>query len=338
MDNKAERPNEKVEGLLRRWGAREAEQQSEAGSPPIREPRPVRSWGALRRWGTLAAAVILVAVLLVQVLVPQLQYAREEASIPPARLERSVWMLELTEELEAARTALAQSEEQLAQQKQNFEEQIGQLKKTFEADKAELLAKVQEQTTALAAIAAEKQALESSVVAKAKEHETEIAYLAAELIAAREEIAGVRQSQEEAVLAQRKAQEDLKALQDQQTTMLAMMQRTYRASSAVNGQGYRVRQEAARQNRLINRGMKLRDTAPDQKSQRLFDTLEVVLTRLEMLDVEASSDRSSFARLLRETDLLAQINAILRDWDEPSAARTWLIETKVLLMGAEDAS
>ena len=88
---------------------------------------------------------------------------------------------------------------------------------------------------------------------------------------------------------------------------------------------------------IIKRGVSLRQSAPDRKSQRLFDTLEVVLTRLDMLDVQSASDRRSFAKLLRATNLAGQINEILTDWEEPSPARSWLIETQILLMGAEHA-
>ncbi len=140
------------------------------------------------------------------------------------------------------------------------------------------------------------------------------------------------------MLAQRETQDKLKAVQDQQTAILALFQRTYLASTATNGQGLQARQEAARQGQLIDRGILLRDAVQTQRSQRLFDTLEVVLTRLEMLDVQNNSERRSFARLLRTMDLMGQINEILTDWQEPSAARAWLIETQVLLMGAENAS
>ena len=342
MNDQTDKQNDRVEHLLRRWGAQEASEQSRVPPLQFEVPARVGSWAVVWRWSPLLAASTLLAVAVVLFIErPSGQQSSADAGLQ-ARLT------ELAKDLKASRTALAETKQQLSAEKQRSEEQIAQLSQTFEADKRKLLAEAQKQTTALEVMAAEKEALRNRMTVNHQEHEKQIAQLTEGLTEARQQLeklrdefavetAQLRQTQEEAVLAQREAQEKLKAVQDQQTAILALFQRTYLASATANGQGLRARQEAIRQSGLVDRGILLRDTVQSWRSQRLFDTLEVVLTRLQMLDVQSDTERRSFARLLRSMDLVGQINEILTDWEEPSAARAWLIETQVLLMGAEHA-
>ena len=338
MNDQTDKQNDQVEHLLRRWGAQEVSEQSRVPPLQFEVPARVGSWAVVWRWSPLLAASTLLAVAVVLFIErPSGQQSSADAGLQ-ARLT------ELAKDLKASRTALAETKQQLSADKQRSEEQIAQLRQSNQ----NLLAEAQKQTATLKLMATEKEALWNRMIVNRKEHEKQIAQLTKGLTEARQQLeklrdefavetAQLRQTQEEAVLAQREAQEKLKAVQDQQTAILALFQRTYLASATANGQGLRVRQEAIRQSGLVDRGILLRDTVQSWRSQRLFDTLEVVLTRLQMLDVQSDTERRSFARLLRSMDLVGQINEILTDWEEPSAARAWLIETQVLLMGAEHA-
>ncbi len=338
MNDQADKQNDQVEPLLRRWGAQEASEQSEVPSMQFRIPARIGPWAMAWRWSPLLAASILLAVAI------GLFIGRPNQQNISADAGLEVRLTELANDLEASRDALAEARRQLSAQTKQSEEQIAQLSQSNQ----KLLAEAQKQTAALKLAATEKEALRNRMAVNHKEHEKQIAQLTEGLTEARQQLETLReefavenallsQRQGEAVLAQREAQEKLKAVQGRQTEILALFQRTYLASAPVSGKGLQVRQEASRRGQLINRGILLREAVQTQRSQRLFDTLEVVLTRLEMLDVQSNSERRSFARLLRTTDLMGQINEILVDWEEPSAARAWLIETQVLLMGAEHA-
>ena len=331
MNDQGDQEHDQLEHLLRRWGAQEASRQSDVPLLPFQTPARLGPWAMLRRWSPLIAASIILAVaaaLFIQ------RPARQKTN-PDAVLQAR--LTELTHDLEISRAALAETKRQLAVQKHQSEDQIVQLRQAIEVDKQMLLAEAQKQTTALDAMAAEKELLEkqtSQLTTDFSATQLQLEKLRAEFTA---ETTQLRQAHEEAVSAQGKAQGQLKAFQDQQREILALFQRTYLATADADGRGLLVRRDAARRERFIDRGILLRDTVRSRKSQRLFDTLEVVLTRLEMLDVQDKTQLRSFAQLLRSLDMVSRINETLMEWEEPSDARAWLIEIQLLLTGAENA-
>jgi hypothetical protein len=261
--------DERLEQLLRRWGAEEAARRQSAVAAPFSDrPPEARPW-PLRRWLPLAAAFAFLAVG-AGLYVASTWFGHAEPSpAAPGAGEAT----EVREQLDRALADLAEARRLLEDQKQ-----------------------------ALAA-----------------------------------ETARLRQSSDTALAAQREAESKLAALEARQTATMGLLQQVHLAAATPGEGGIRALQAAARDNHLLSRGTELRTRIPNQAVRRLFDTQEALLTQLDLLDPNNQGERESFARLVRSKDLGPQIDEALRAGAADPAVTQWLIETQLVLSGAERA-
>jgi len=261
--------DERLEHLLRRWGAEEAARRQSAGAAPFSERPPDARPSPLRRWLPVAAAFAFLAV---------------GAGLYLA----STWFGH------AAPSPAAPGAGEVTEIRQQLDRAL--------ADLAEARRLLEVQKQALAA-----------------------------------EVARLRQSSDTALAAQRDAEKKLAALEARQTATMGLLQQVHLAAATPGEGGLRTLQVAARDNRLLSRGAELRTRIPNQAVRRLFDTQEALLTQLDLLDPNNQGERESFARLVRSKDLGPQIDEALRASGADPAVTQWLIETQLVLSGAERA-
>jgi Skp family chaperone for outer membrane proteins len=102
------------------------------------------------------------------------------------------------------------------------------------------------------------------------------------------------------------------------------------APSAARQSGIVAIQQAARQARLLRRGTALKATITDPDARRILDRLEVLLTRLDLLDPRNGFEVDGFREALRQADVAGRVAEVLQVNLDP-AARAWMIETRTLL-------
>jgi len=88
---------------------------------------------------------------------------------------------------------------------------------------------------------------------------------------------------------------------------------------------------AVRKHRLLERCAEVRGQVRSPESRRLFDKLEVVLTRLDILAPDDAAGVRSFTSLLPRLNLTGQIDKALSTAHEQPAVRMWLAETRLVL-------
>lgn len=99
------------------------------------------------------------------------------------------------------------------------------------------------------------------------------------------------------------------------------------------------RQRAARQNRLIARFAAVRQAITDAQTTRLVEMLEVWLTRLDQVDSGNDSQARRFARQLADERLAARIEQALATFAaaQPAVVRHWLLECELVFAGLDAA-
>jgi hypothetical protein len=74
----------------------------------------------------------------------------------------------------------------------------------------------------------------------------------------------------------------------------------------------------------------------DEAVGRLLATLDVVLTRLELLDAADPQAARAFASLVRRTEAVERLDAALAAEGLPVALRAWLVKARLVLTGVSD--
>ena len=97
------------------------------------------------------------------------------------------------------------------------------------------------------------------------------------------------------------------------------------------------RQSAARKADMLVRCARLRRDVHDPDTARLIERLEVLLTRLELLDPNDPHAVRAFAIMVRADRLAKQIEAALAGEGLSRELRDWLAEARTILTGAERA-
>ncbi len=351
--------NEKLEPLLRQWGGDEASRTADV--PPAPAP-PGRAGGALTpvlRWAPLAAAAVLL-VAAAWLYVESLRNARlpgpapiiEEIPIVATRPDQEQ-IDRLKNQAAELRRQLAESETRLAALAK-LPEKLKALEELRESDRVLHLAEVKklnvglEATTKarddlggkvaaaeqrIAALEKEKQALQPAgdELAKVK---TQLSDLQKRLAAATEELARSRKEHDAAIAAAKEANRQADRWNTRQQELILAFQQTYLASAAPGSEGLAARKTAARAREVVGRIPEILPDVRSDSTRQLIHRLEVVLIRLELLDTARVGAENTFLKLLAAGDFPKQIDEALQSGGEPQRVRTWLLEAKLILMGA----
>ena len=360
MNDKPENTDRRLEAMLRSWGAEEAARRElpAARQREVHQP-PARTVWSPWRW-VAAAAVLITAVAAAVVVTAHVVRARAQGQLAAiAELNRR----QLQEDLRRARDELAKLRERLDGQDQRLSELTGRLR-----DEQATTAKLREELAAQKKLAlsasAEKDRLTGEVdrlgkelarqrqaaaeAAKAlasarqqgRELKDQLAALRKRVAAANAELTRLGRTYQQALAEKRKLENDLAALKARQSAMesrhsapMASLQRNYLAQ--VGGADWAGRQAAARKAQMLLRCARLRPQVHDPAAAQLFDRLEVLLTRLELLDPRDTHAVQAFAATVKADRLARQIDAVLAGEDLSDEVRAWLAEARMILTGAE---
>ncbi|MBN2581911.1 MAG: hypothetical protein JXL80_02510 [Planctomycetes bacterium] len=346
-------PQDRVEGLLRQWGAEEAARQAAGDGLPSRVAAavPGRRTGGMSllvRWAPLAAAAALVIIAgglfvatygvrtdrasvpslhAVETDVPRLMIRELESRLADteAALQQSQKKLatatELLAEAKAARTATpltmegGAADSNLGKQRRQYDGPLG--------DDGRRLEETREQASQLAEVRGELEKIRHEFAA---------------------ETSRLRSLYEETVAANGRLETELGTMKARQAAVLDHLRRGPLAAAAAQNWSYAPpvdglwRGEAARDvGDLLQRGTALREKAVGEPVRLLFDRIEVVLTRLSLLDARDAAAGESFAALVRRSGLDEEIGKVLNAADQPADVQAWLLEVQLVLMGARHA-
>ena len=390
------RPDERLEHLLRRWGADEVVSGADVSGLPA-PPLPAVRSGWLWRWMPLAASMVLVAGA-ASIFFASHESSYDAAPAPRASLAEGGQIETLRAEAEQLRTDLAVAKKQLAAMEDNPSEtaklraELAKAKKQLEKSEAELadvtirlygkenfgkngqnVAALQADLRKARSTLAQQRAwfkLEIARMSRAKSipavemekiiatrvnkalkeldrdwnrHQKKMAELKKQLAAEssahshnrrafdfglaqmRTQLAAVRESRDKMATL-------LDTWQDAERNHRAWSRRVYLSAAAPGKQGYAARQHAARKRRLLERCAELRTKLSGTEQGDTLDKIEVLLTRLDLLDVhdEAAGDR--FWALVKRAPLTVGWGSILK---VPEPARSefgeWLLEAGLVL-------
>ncbi len=339
MDERAGEHNDRVEGLLRGWGAAEAAENAAAKAGPA--PTMVRTRVGWRAWvPTMAAAALLAAAVGLtalgvfrggdeprpagganaDALATQLGAAREELAEVRRQLARAEAAAE--DRREAFNAEVRRLERELAEQKAAMEAEA-------DPELAELRQTVAEQRGAIERLAADLRVARQ----EADEHRTALADAGAEAERLRARLA------EQSASIDRLAAEtaavagelrDLQAVGRRYADLAKAMEHVYLAASVPHDAGLGTVKAAARRARLAPRAAAVRDRATGAAG-RVVDAVEVVLTRLDLLDTRDPGEVQSFASLVRRGRVIERIEAALASGEVGPEVRAWLLEARLLL-------
>jgi len=366
MDEPHDTSDDRLEPLLRRWGAEEAARSAKAPAAPVMPGRTApRALGVLLRWAPLAAAAVLLVIsgklyldarsaasgaggpniedVPVAIVPPTtMPDARELRRLEGENADLRKRLAELTgggPGLREVREKLTKLEAELADERRLRAADVRELTATAEArdrEKRELADKLQAADGRIAALEEEKKVLQPAADELPKARR-KLADVQKRLLAAVDEIERNRKQHSEAIAEAAEMRRRSQLLRLRHAEIVAAFQRTYLGSVAPGQQGLRARKVAARARRMIDRCTALTAEAPDASARQLLGKLEVVLTRLELLDPERLGAREAFAKLVARGDLARQIDAALEAGDGSQDLRSWLFEAKLILMGAGNA-
>ncbi len=350
MTEQREQTDEKMDRLLRKWGAEEAVRQARVDY--LRRPTPRRAVPApsVWQWLPLAASLVLIGGAGVLLLVTQ-----PAASSSAAEVER---LREALESAERKWKTAAEAFSELRAERERLADIAADSQKLLAAAQAELRAKASEaadQAGRLAAAAEQVREMtralsEADAALKAareqlnlrEQETTELRRAAESARAAQEEISRLRaqiaqqkEGIDAALLDKKILANRVSALQAERDTMRTMLRRFYIAA-VVGATGLSARQAAARHHRLLERFGELRGAIRSAEVRKLADQVEIALTRLALLDPARPSDVDGVASFVEQASLCIRIDDVLAAAEESAAVRSWLLEAQLVLTGGEE--
>ena len=342
MNEMPDSTEQKLEALLRQWGADEAGRQANAHLARARPPG--RPWGGVvLRWAPAAAAAVLLLAAGAVVLV---SHGDREADSEPARARLNVQDADVITEadrleakLDDLKAALLRADGQRVIAMKAHQDEVRALLKNAERDKgrletslravtdtlkkAELTLKAQEK--ALAAVTAERDRARGDLEASSK--------VAGRLKGRIDQLA---RRQAEMKTEYDAAARALAAAKRQNELIRAQFQRLYLAAGAPGQTGLAARQTTVRRMRLIERGAALRRQCGDEGVKALLDRIDVALTRLDILETGNPAAVSRFTAAVGASALAVRIDeALAMDTRQPGL-KAWLAETRMILAGADN--
>jgi hypothetical protein len=127
------------------------------------------------------------------------------------------------------------------------------------------------------------------------------------------------------------ARRALGELRGRHVALEAAFRRSYFAVAAPDQESWASAQAAVGAARLLPRLAELQPSA-DTETASLLNSLEVLLTRLELIDVGDPAETAAFAGLVRSSGALWRIDEVLQA-DPTPRLRALLLETKLILTG-----
>ncbi|MEI7835272.1 MAG: hypothetical protein WCK05_02550 [Planctomycetota bacterium] len=357
MSDERENTNERLEGLLRRWGAQEAAGRSAPGAfvPGWRGGmRPTGGW--LWRWApAMAAAVMLVAAVGVYVMsgekVREVSVARPAVPVPPVPSDAGE-IAKLKAELAQAKTAGQQSARELGAKGKALAEaavaaeggkgQLVEAAKRLEEAKAALedsRRKAEALQLRLAAAETEKAKVDEQLKGAQAAGEAQAVRLKKVQQALTEETAQLRQMHADAVAGESKAKTELQRGRASQAIVLAAARKAYVESVGGQRAGagrVEVMQAVARARRMLSRKP---DAAELPRAGKLSDAVGVLdglFTRLDLVDANNPAECRKFMDLLRDKHVSEQVEQALAITDSDTI-RGWLVEASLILGGGDNA-
>jgi hypothetical protein len=154
--------------------------------------------------------------------------------------------------------------------------------------------------------------------------------------AATSELARLRQSNDDWAKKAQAAQDELAAAKLAAARESEQSQAVYLAAAAPTDHGLKARQSAAKRARLVQRVTALRRGDPPRAVVPVLDRLEVVLTRLDMIDPNDVRAARSFVKLLDNGGLIQKIDGAMAAPSATPELLSVLAEAKMILAGAEN--
>jgi len=342
MSDEETKPNERLESLLRRWGAHEAARQADVSHLSAPVPRRRRRPSLALRWMPLAASVALCAV------AAALFFAAQNGKIPAiqAGLTRSdpadkKRIEKLAAEVAALRTKLGKTEERLAKTEDELAEaKIAWLNKPARRTDNEIEALVKER------VAGAVKQYEIKLDEQWRKSQEQLAEAQRQLGEAHKgrDQARVDLAEAKHRFAQERAQHEkergelvkrvetltVKAL-FLARTLGSAVQSMYLLGIAPGKEGYAARQDAARARRLLQRCAELRPKLKSAGQQKRFDRIEALLTRLDLLDVHDEAAVKRFRALLKRVDVMRTIQAVRDAEGAEQVVIIWSQEVRFVL-------
>ncbi len=343
--------DEKLERMLRRWGAEEAARRQRTA-----EPARTRKQRLLLRWAPAAAAAVLLLAALVTF---HLGRQREGDDASPAEADARVRLLqaevaELVHELSAASAGTEQAEaraeglaEQLAEQDSEHQRQLAELRERLNGADEDRLAEAESRIESLRTDLAESRSHADELAgklaqtedrladarAKAERAEQNLEYTRQRLSAAVEEMERMRRDEGELHEARRELEAELNRLEARKAGLWRDIQSAYLGAVETDlPLGFR--QRAVERHGLLTRAAAARRDARSAETAELIDRIEVVLTRLMMLPADDEAAEEAFVRLVERSECLSRIETALAEHSEPRVVGVWLMEAKLVLKGA----
>ena len=320
MDEPKNKPADRLEKLLRIWGAEQAVAQEDADLGPVPVPRALRRpllaalpWLTGRR--VLAGAAIAAGLLLGGIGLGFILNADQSgrnivaASRPDDPLPR----------LRQANVKLAgdldQTQKDLAR--------VDQARLRLVDQKEQLDAIVKEQARQLAVFKADL----APRVERAERATTQFGEQIAQLKS--------EQGRSAVLLGERQLQVDQLAgkLRAERPALLVQFQLAYLGGATTLA----ARQQSARHNRLVDRYGDVRKAIKDDGAGKLADLLEIWLTRLDQADTSRAESASDLIRQGSQADLPAKIEQLLAAANQPPEVRTWLLECELIFLHLDAA-
>jgi hypothetical protein len=129
-----------------------------------------------------------------------------------------------------------------------------------------------------------------------------------------------------------RAQDALAVANAKRTGNGGMLQTLYLAAAAPGQTGWHARKTAASGNRLLQRQAQLVKSLRSPETRKLFGTLDVALTQLDMLDATNARAVNSFKEMLSRANVANRLAAVLQAGAEREDVRQWLLEAQLVLL------
>ena len=129
---------------------------------------------------------------------------------------------------------------------------------------------------------------------------------------------------------------ELSRVEARHAAMMSDFTRAYLAAAGRRGAGLTGYQRAAADARIVERASRL--ASGGGEAAELLGVIEVVFTRLDMLDPQAPGAAKGFAALVDRTDVVTRIEQALAGRGGGPDLRMLLFEAKLILTGARDAA
>ncbi len=346
MSEESDSPKDRVERLLRQWGTVEAVREATARATQAPLRRTAGHLAVLRWVPVAAAALLLVAAVGVFVAsrvrqAPEPVLALREATPPQEIKELHTELAHVQDELRRSQSALTKAKRELAVQADRLKAALAH----FEEEKADLIARAEQERTELRQSVTEKESQLNAALAELKDARSRTETTSQQLASSREELVEARKQfaaqtehlramHSQAVAARREVEIQLTSLRDQQAEMMTNFRALLLAVASSSQSRLHALRAPATHSRLIQRCAALRGAAHSETTRQLLDKLEVVLTRLDLLDAQDADAVASFARSVRRAGLLQQIEDVLAATEEGPEVQTWLFEAQLILIGA----